>query len=86
MWLRLFNSAWEFSETVSPLLHFLPVVGMVDYCPFGDCSVCSSLLISFQEICQTSLFFSSAISLCICKIIISATLSDLANNLPEPSS
>lgn len=70
------------------LVLLLPVVGMADYCPFGDRSVCSSLLISFQEMCQTSLFFffSSVISLCIYKFIMGTTMSDLENNLPEPSS
>lgn len=80
-------SSQEFSETVTPVvLHLFPVVGIADYCPVGECSVCSVLLISFQEMCQNRSLFASVIYICIYKIIIGASLSDLENDLPEPSS
>lgn len=80
-------SAQEFSENVTPVMpHHLPVAGTAGCCPFGECFVCSALLISFQEMCRTFVFFPSVIYICIYKIIIGASLSDLENDLPEPSS
>lgn len=56
--LEVAYSAQEFNETVTPVaLHLFTVVGIADYCAFGECCVCSVLLISFQEMCQTFLFF-----------------------------